>query len=549
MMKKILNTLKEFRIAIISFVVIFVIGLIGICFMSRIMDGEIEIKECKNDKYSFKYDTTWKIKKKTADTVNLVHGKDGEVNIQIVSLDEEYKYGSSNSILDELLYSLQEQNKGYKLLSKEKSTLSKYKYDGYKLLYENGKNQVLVAMGKKADKLILVTYEAINSSFDILLDSVHNIMYDFKISDGDFKLKEKINIKTKAIEWSENKEIKKISKVKKCEKADQKYIIQYSIPEKFKDIVIDSRNGAYKYEGLKSGEIELNVNIWGVNIYEYLEKDDSNVSLYKNYEEHRTNKKEYIDFKETIQKADKKSGYDYIYKNSYTYKSQYGESKIEEVKLIYELDVNRMVLFEIKAEGTKISKELIDKLKLLKYSKYAKYIQNKEVDNKWQGELREVYNLKDMIRILNIKVPTKYEELDQQHNFYENRYYGINCNEDTDVYDYNLEYWLFEDCEDALKTVDIYNDDYEQYNKPVYYTSKNVNGKTFKIYKGGYNQKYDAMGSEFDGKQYHVDMWVVLHEFKEKDYMGIIIKGNDKEVKDDMIDELLDFEGKVSELK
>ena len=51
-----------------------------------------------------------------------------------------------------------------------------------------------------------------------------------------------------------------------------------------------------------------------------------------------------------------------MYKNSYKSSSQWGDYDYEEVILIYELDSNHILLFEIKATKNKIPKELIDNM-------------------------------------------------------------------------------------------------------------------------------------------------------------------------------------------
>ena len=125
-MDKIVSIIKKYRIAILSCLGILIVGLL-ILFVALKLFNPTEIKEYKNDKYAFKYDTSWKIKEKKDESIKLVHNKDSEINIQIVSLEEEYKYSTSDDILDELLFNLEKQNSSYKLLSKEKDLITKYK--------------------------------------------------------------------------------------------------------------------------------------------------------------------------------------------------------------------------------------------------------------------------------------------------------------------------------------------------------------------------------------------------------------------------------------
>lgn len=545
MMNKIINMIKKYRIAILSCLGILIVGLL-ILFVVLSLFNPTEIKEYKNDKYAFKYDTSWKIKEKKDESIKLVHNKDSEINIQIVSLEEEYKYSTSDDILDELLFNLEKQNSSYKLLSKEKDLITKYKYDGYKLLYENDESQVLVIMGKKADKVLLVTYEATNKYFDILLDSVQNIVYDFQILDNSFNLTYKLSVDTDEINWSKNDEVKDSSSVSEYEIANKNYLVKYSIPKSFELSSFNSTMSYFNYRGLSKGSITLTANIRNTNIYEYMDKNGSYSTLYYSFNNQREGKNDYSDFKESLQKLDNKDYVSYVYKNSYKSSSQWGDYDYEEVILIYELDSNHILLFEIKATKTKIPKDLIDNIKINSSKNYASYITKNIIDGYLIGELKEYPNYnKDSIRLVTLKIPTKYVEIDKENNIYESRYYGLDYDSDKELYNYDINYDLYTSVESKVKNLSSSYASHKNkgnYNELTYNQDITLNGKTFKVYSGGYTDIGGALFSNYKRTYYYVNSKVLFYEFEDGNCLSIEIRGNDVEVSDDILNELTNFD-------
>ena len=545
MMDKIVSIIKKYRIAILSCLGILIVGLL-ILFVALKLFNPTEIKEYKNDKYAFKYDTSWKIKEKKEESIKLVHNKDSEINIQIVSLEEEYKYSTSYDILDELLFNLEKQNSSYKLLSKEKDLITKYKYDGYKLLYENDESQVLVIMGKKADKVLLVTYEATNEYFDILLDSVQNIVYDFQILDNSFNLTYKLSVDTNDISWSTNNEVKDSNNVSEYEIANKNYLVKYSVPKSFELSSFNSKMSYFNYRGLSNGSITLTANIRNTNIYEYMDKNGSYLTLYYSFNNQREGKNDYSDFKESLQKLDNKDYVSYVYKNSYKSSSQWGDYDYEEVILIYELDSNHILLFEIKATKNKIPKDLIDNIKLNSSKNYASYITKNIVDGYLIGELKEYPNYnKDSIRFVTLKIPTKYVEIDKENNIYESRYYGLDYDADRELYKYDINYDLYTSVESKVKILSssfaIYKNT-GNYNELTYSQDITLNGKIFKVYTGGYTDIGGALFSNYKRTYYYVNSKVLFYEFEDGNCLSIEIRGNDVEVSNEILNELTNFD-------
>lgn len=544
MMNKIMNIVKKYRIAILSCLGILIVGLL-ILFVVLKLFNPTEIKEYKNDKYAFKYDTSWKIKEKKEESIKLVHNKDSEINIQIVSLEEEYKYSTSDDILDELLFNLEKQNSSYKLLSKEKDLITKYKYDGYKLLYENEESQVLVIMGKKADKVLLVTYEATNEYFDILLDSVQNIVYDFQILDNSFNLTYKLSVDTNDISWSTNDEVKDSNNVSEYEIANKNYLVKYSVPKSFELSSFNSTMSYFNYRGLSNGSITLTANIRNTNIYEYMDKNGSYSTLYYSFNNQREGKNDYSDFKESLQKLDNKDYVSYVYKNSYKSSSQWGDYDYEEVILIYELDSNHILLFEIKGTKNKIPKDLIDNIKLNSSKNYASYITKNIVDGYLIGELKEYPNYnKDSIRLVTLKIPTKYVEIDKENNIYESRYYGLDYDTDRELYKYDINYDLYTSVESKVKNLSSSYASHKnkgKYSELTYSQDITLNGKTFKVYSGGYTDIGGALFSNYKRTYYYVNSKVLFYEFEDGNCLSIEIRGNDVEVSNEILNELTNF--------
>ena len=477
--------------------------------------------------------------------------KDSEVNIQIVTLEDEYKYSETDEIVDELLYSIEKQNTSYKLLTKEKDTITKNKYDGYKMLYENGNNQVYVAMGKASDKVLLVTYEATNSYFDILLDSVQNIIYDFKIIDSNFKLSHKIDIKEGSIKWNNDGKLKDLSDTYDDKIASNNYEVEYAIPKNFKSQFYYTNSGTYEDEGLEKGNISIEVHVNYENIYECLDKD--NIFMYKKYKDEREGKDgEYLNFKEDIEETKEKGYVKYIYKNSYDWTTEYLNQKCENVYIIYEVDKNHCISFEIVANDVKIPKELIDNIKIKSVKNYASYIKRTIADDKLIGILKDFVDYeKEKTRTITLKLPTECIEIDINKNMYEDRYYGINYHEDYYTYDYNISYQGRDNCRDMAKSLNyIYIDSYKKNGKYVEFTEGKditLHGNKLKLYTGGCTAIYGSDYGKLAGTKYYKDYKALVYQYSKDDNecLTIVIAGNDVKVSDSQIEQFANFDIEV----
>lgn len=553
MKNKIYEVLKKYKIAIISAILVLLIAICCLVLFTSFTKNS-SIKEVNGETYAFKYDSTWKLKEKKDDTVILKHNSGSKITIQITELADEYRYSTIDELIDELIYNIQEQNSNYKLLSNKEDKLTKYRFDGYKLLYENNDEQVMVSLYKKSDKLVSIRYEATTDYFDILLDSVHNIIYNLDVKDVSFDLKNNLKIETTDVTYSTSDEVDKSLKESSTnEIANNNYLVEYSIPSNFIQSDFDSTRGYYNLK-LETGSMTLEVVILNRNIYEYLDKEET-TNLYKNYSYYQKDDSEdYSNFKETLTKLENE--YDsYIYKNSYYYnkavkydsdfnKQEY-KRQDENVELIYALDNNHTLKIVIKSTGLPITEKMINMIKLTKSTNYASYIKIEKESNFLIGKLQRFtdYN-KNKIDLITLKVPDKYEEIDKKRNIYLERCYSLNYNEDMKIYDYDVHYELTTlSDESTVKTINsVYiKSTYGESQELTYSGDLTLNGKQFKVYDGGYTDISGIMFTNINRKRYYVTKKVLLYEMSNKGNLYIEINGNGKEITNEILNELTNF--------
>lgn len=160
---------------------IMVISLLLVFGISYSLNGKI--KEFKNDDFKLSYDSTWKITDKSKG-LKLSHRKtDSIISIQCKILDNNYMDTKLSDIINDVMYSIESQNGDYKLINRLNSPSDEY--ESYSYLYENNDSQSLVNVYKKDNKLIMIYYYAQSEYFDIVLDSVDNILSSIEIITGE----------------------------------------------------------------------------------------------------------------------------------------------------------------------------------------------------------------------------------------------------------------------------------------------------------------------------------------------------------------------------
>ncbi|MEG2620690.1 MAG: hypothetical protein RSA10_01160, partial [Bacilli bacterium] len=433
-MKKII---EKNKFLIIVFIICFAM-LISI--IAIILNNKSKILNYSTDDYRVKYSSIWKVKTKKRNEIVFKHKSKSMIKIDITYLDSEYKHDELLDLVENLLYHIEKQNPDYKLIAKEPSKITKKAYDGYKVLYENKDSQALVVIGKVGNRLMMVSYESKDKYFDVLLDSVQSIIYNFELLDekitASYKLK---SLKTSEVKFSKSKN-EKIVENKKYEIASDNYLVKYSIPDNFELSDFDSSGNYFNYKSLKDGTIKLSTSISNKNVYEWLNDDSSSFNREIKYI--KDNPKTHIKFKENLEKIGKTDNF--IYKASYVSNTKHS---YEKAYLIYSLGYKRAFIIEIESNDVKISNDIIKNIKMLTYQNYAEYIY-RNIDNGYlKNEMKKMvkdYDSNDKnYFLISLLTPEKYKEIYHNSlNVYEYRYFGLDYDEDNYFYKYNVTYQL-----------------------------------------------------------------------------------------------------------
>lgn len=164
---------------------IFVICLVlifGIVTLVCFSNG-IKVKDISNDNFSIKYDSTWKVVKNDKE-LSLLHKKSkSTLDIKCKVLSDSFIDTKLSDLIDDIIYSISDQNKEYKLINS--SSNNSDNYESYSYLYEKDSKQVMVNVYKKYTKIVIVYYESDSEYFDIVLDSVDSILDSLNIIVGE----------------------------------------------------------------------------------------------------------------------------------------------------------------------------------------------------------------------------------------------------------------------------------------------------------------------------------------------------------------------------
>lgn len=162
---------KRFKIMAILFLIGFSIAL-GVSY--SVNDGGR-----KEGIFKVEYDSSWKLV--YGNEFMLKHKKTNSViNIQSKKLEDKFIDTDLKYLIDDIIYSIEEQNKDYKLIKISNDVNTEYQAFSY--LYEKNKEQVLVNVYKNHGTLVIAYYEADSEVYDIVLDSVDTILSSLRIS-------------------------------------------------------------------------------------------------------------------------------------------------------------------------------------------------------------------------------------------------------------------------------------------------------------------------------------------------------------------------------
>ena len=465
--------IKDMMITLVVAAIIVVFGIILILVVQD--NTSIKNKELVTDKYILKYDSTWKLRSNDDYSIRLKHKNGSIIDISIEELPETYKYSNLSSTIDNVLYSIEKENKELKLLKKEIVKINKS--DSYKVLYEKGDNESLITIMKKGDKLILFELTADDKYIDILLDSYNEIVREFKLNHEDIDLSGEIDINKSRIKWKKNKQISSNLKNKNIyEIADLNYKVSYKLPEKFVLQELNTLSNRYIFSYDES-KVTITTSIKETNIYEYLNKNKDKFTIYYNYKDLNNNK----DYQEDINILKDDT---YIYKNSYTKKNKVYENS----ELIYILDYNHIFIIKISTINGYIPEELIESFELISTKNYANNINRVVIDKKLILSLKYFTDSKKTnINEIDIKLPTSYKELDKNNNMYSIRYAYKNG--------YDVKYYMTKDID---KNNAIITSNYEVYDNSKLSNVDEIvlNNRQYYLYNGVYYDKLNMINTK-----------------------------------------------------
>lgn len=541
-MKKIIDKLKKYKLVII---IALIIVIIGTTLIFTLNSKNMSMYAFDNNYYDFNYDKTWQIKDKSDLSVSLNNKDKASLNIELINIDDEYKYSDLTDIIDDLLYTINSQNSNYKLISKKEDRVTKLEYSGYKLLYENDESQAMITILKNGDKIVVFNYEALNKYFDILLDSVQNIIYNFALKPEKFELTSNITVNTEEMDYASNISLaNKLTDTKDYTMASQNYEVNYSIPSIFKLKGFYSNYGNFEYQD-SDGKIKITTGVYKVNMYDYIDSSKTIGTIYSDCSYMKESPDTYKDLKEKISEFKIGDYSGYIYKISYTY--HFVDDRQEE-KYIIAVAINKNHIFEVKieGEGIKIPQKLIEQIKINSVNNYSSYIIRNVENGYFNVEFKQFkdYNYKDYY-LINLKLPEKYREMPSYLNVYTKRDFGLNYDHDNDVYQYDIDYdfssYYMEAAIESANSSMNSNSKYGAVSEMQEEEPIILNDKKFLVYSGSYYKKGALYNSNESNIVYKVNKKILVYELENSRYLTITIDANDTDINDNILRELTDF--------
>lgn len=541
-MKKIIDKLKKYKLVII---IALIIVIIGTTLIFTLNSKNMSMYAFDNNYYDFNYDKTWQIKDKSDLSVSLNNKDKASLNIELINIDDEYKYSDLTDIIDDLLYTINSQNSNYKLISKKEDRVTKLEYSGYKLLYENGESQAMITILKNGDKIVVFNYEALNKYFDILLDSVQNIIYNFALKPEKIELTSNITVNTEEMDYASNISLaNKLTDTKDYTMASQNYEVNYSIPSIFKLKGFYSNYGNFEYQD-SDGKIKITTGVYKVNMYDYIDSSKTIGTIYSDCSYMKESPDTYKDLKEKISEFKIGDYSGYIYKISYTY--HFVDDRQEE-KYIIAVAINKNHIFEakIEGEGIKIPQKLIEQIKINSVNNYSSYIIRNVENGYFNVEFKQFkdYNYKDYY-LINLKLPEKYREMPSYLNVYTKRDFGLNYDHDNEVYHYDIDYdfssYYMEAAIESANSSMNSNSKYGAVSEMQEEEPIILNDKKFLVYSGSYYKKGALYNSNESNIVYKVNKKILVYELENSRYLTITIDANDTDINDNILRELTDF--------
>lgn len=542
-MKKICDIFNKYKIAFFTSIIIVSFAFIIILIYSFFYN-KISIKNISVESFSLEYDSSWKEVISKDNRISLRHG-DAYID---VSLNNIIDFDSSfDTLVDNFIYNVQSENKNYKLISRKSDRVTNFMVKGEKILFEDRKNQILYVLFQTGDNLVSFKYQSKSEVFDILLDSFYNVVDNFKLNNNTKLSDEDIKLDLSEVKFYENKELENmINGTNEFVIASNNYEVKYTLPDIFSARNFDSSIGFYDFiKDLNS--FKISTYVVSRNIYSYLNKNETG-NLFNSYKYYREDES-YENIEENINKLDSKNN-NYIYKFHYEKKHKssvdYKMHGGEEVVLLFGLDNNHFFMVIVTCNNNYIPKKIIDSIKITNFKNYSSYIKIDVEDGMLKSNLK-TYTTYDKTKMceVNIKIPSKYKEIDKENNFYQDRYFALNYNDDKSLYDYEIHYGISILSPDVL--IDTFKSSRFDYKtgafEDIHFSNKvEYSGYNFDVYSGGYIKLGGIVFTDINRFEYYVNVKYLFCEIKDYGYFYIEIKGQDKEVTDDIIKELTNIE-------
>ena len=431
-MKKFIdNNLKKIAIGLIGLVIVLVVVLI-IALINR----GINHKSFENEIFAFNYDTGWRIIEEEANYVKLRHGKNGFLEISVKELPEELRFNSLDSLIREIEFGINLQNESYSLIAEEQTRITNRNLNSYRYLYEKDDEQALVVISKVGEKIIAFTYRADTDYFDILLDSVHNIIHSFELNRGQFALNTEIKeMNLTNINWTGNFNV---NDTKEYHIATNNYLVNYKLPEQFQ---ITGFNNTFQQFTFRDEENDLRVavSVRLKNIYEWLHSDDFGTLQREVSSLEGSNENVKLE-------TTKNSLFEGSYIHRITYETTFGSSTTshERIYMIFPLDHIRIFQIEINSRNSTVSHDIINNIDIVSKRKIASYIHRNIEDGFVVNEMKAFISFGSKnFHSVTLRTPAEWREKAHTMNVYETRRFGLNCSVDfMNECEYNLSYSL-----------------------------------------------------------------------------------------------------------
>ncbi len=171
------NISRSIQIKVLIIIILVLLSSLLILFLV----ADPGVRTFENDNFKIVYETNWKVKENEDNKVRLLHKSGSEYIIDLIDLEGEHRRDELSVIIEDILDQVEKDNPTYRLVNKEETVISKNEYEAYRYLYETDDLQSMITICKKNDKVYIINYNAEHVKFDILLDSVLDMTWNFEI--------------------------------------------------------------------------------------------------------------------------------------------------------------------------------------------------------------------------------------------------------------------------------------------------------------------------------------------------------------------------------